>query len=77
MGYFKATLDELKDEKVVMITHHTPTSKSTHPKFAGDPGNAYFNNHLENWILEKLVSVRYFVIHLVILKNQVDSIKTL
>ena len=53
MGYFKATLDELKDEKVVMVTHHTPTSKSTHPKFAGDPGNAYFNNHLENWILER------------------------
>ena len=53
MSYFKATLDELQDEKVVMITHHPPTSKSTHPDYVDDPGNAYFNNHLENWILDR------------------------
>jgi DNA repair exonuclease SbcCD nuclease subunit len=53
MSYFEATLDELKDEKVIMVTHHTPTSKSTHPMYEGEPGNAYFNNHLDEWIMNR------------------------
>lgn len=53
MSYFDATLDQLKDEKVIMVTHHTPTSRSTHPRFRGDSGNCYFNNNLDEWIMNR------------------------
>lgn len=51
--YFELVLDTMKDEKVVMVTHHTPTEKSVHPKYKGQLGNAYFNNHLDEWIMDR------------------------
>lgn len=51
LSYFKTTLNELKNEKVVMITHHLPSYQSVHPQYQGDASNSYFNNSLDEWIM--------------------------
>lgn len=53
MRYFEETLEELQDEKVIMITHHTPSSRSIQEKYKFDDANSYFNNRLDDWIYER------------------------
>jgi len=48
----KTALAETKASKMVVVTHHAPSSKSSHERFAGDDTNyAYFSN-LEEFILD-------------------------
>ena len=41
------------DEKVVVITHHSPSAKSCHPRFGGDPTNWAYYTELDQFIGER------------------------
>lgn len=41
-GYINERLDESFDGKTVVLTHHAPSMRSVHPRFADDPTSAGF-----------------------------------
>jgi DNA repair exonuclease SbcCD nuclease subunit len=53
--YFKVTLEENRKTKnlpVVVVTHHSPSKQSTHPKYAHDViMNGAYSSNLEEFIL--------------------------
>lgn len=53
LSYFKTVLADLKDQKVVIVGHHTPTSMSTHPRYVGqDLMNGGYHSDLSEFILD-------------------------
>jgi DNA repair exonuclease SbcCD nuclease subunit len=53
LGYLKAVLPDLKDQKVVFVGHHAPTSMSTHERFVGqDLMNGGYRSDLSEFILD-------------------------
>ena len=49
----KAALRDNPDKKFVVMTHHTPSFKSCHPRYGDDRLNyAYSNTKLDNWIAD-------------------------
>jgi Icc-related predicted phosphoesterase len=56
LNYFKKTIKELKDngvEKFVMVTHHSPSHLSIHPRYATDHEmNGGYHSDLSEFILD-------------------------
>lgn len=50
--YIKHVVEQNRDKKVVVITHHIPLNNLTDPIFANDPGNAYYSSDLSGIILD-------------------------
>lgn len=48
------------NDKVVVFTHHAPSSLSSHPKYAGDMANAGYYSNMEEF-LEQLPSIKYWI----------------
>lgn len=48
--FIEQSLGENSDKKCVVVTHHLPSEKSCHPRFAGHYSNAYFASDLETVI---------------------------
>lgn len=53
MEYFKNQLESLGSVPIVVVTHHMPSARSTHPRFAHDYHmNGGFRSHLDEFILQ-------------------------
>lgn len=50
--YIRESLKYPHDGPTIVMTHHTPSYKSVHPKYGDDPSNAYFSSHLDHIIEE-------------------------
>lgn len=55
MNALKDALAEAKASKMVVVTHHCPSSKSSHPRFAGDPTNYAYFSDLSELILDNQI----------------------
>lgn len=51
LSNIKKTLDSDVNKKVVVVTHHGPSEKSVHPRFADDPVTGGFVSKLDEFIL--------------------------
>ena len=51
LAALKACLANTKD-KMVVVTHHTPSAKSSHERFVGDPTNWAYYTELDEMILD-------------------------
>ena len=53
LKYFKETLDQNQDKKVVVVTHHGPSRQSIHPKYQNEYHmNGGYSSDLEQFILD-------------------------
>ena len=50
-SFIAAALADPFDGTTVVITHHTPSPKSVHPRYAGDALNAAFSSNLEHLMI--------------------------
>lgn len=50
--YIKHVVEQNRDKKVVVITHHIPLNNLSDPSFANDAGNAYYSSDLSDLILD-------------------------
>ena len=50
--YILSELTKYKDRKIVVITHHLPSFKSIHPKYANDRCNSAYASNLDGMILK-------------------------
>jgi predicted phosphodiesterase len=55
LDVLKDALSKTKASKMVVITHHTPSSKSSHPRYAGDPTNYAYYSDLSELILDNQI----------------------
>ena len=51
-AYIKEKVEELKNERVFVVTHHSPTLRAIAPKFKTSPTNGSFCSDLDNFILD-------------------------
>jgi len=53
LAYFKSVLTDLKDRKVVIVGHHSPSHQSVHPQYANDKlMNGGYHSDLSEFILD-------------------------
>lgn len=53
LGYFRSVLTDLKDRKVVVVGHHSPSHQSVHPMYVGDHiMNGGYHSDLSDFILD-------------------------
>jgi len=53
LAYFKSVLTDLKDRKVVVVGHHSPSHQSVHPQYANDKlMNGGYHSDLSEFILD-------------------------
>lgn len=48
--FFTAQLRKLNTDKLIVVTHHAPSYRSIHPRFAGSSVNQFFCNDLDGLI---------------------------
>lgn len=54
IGYFKNVIDERKENKIVVVGHHSPSFQSRHPKYDNDPlMNGGYHSDLEQFIVDR------------------------
>jgi Icc-related predicted phosphoesterase len=54
LAYFKHVLDENRDQKCVVVGHHSPSFQSCHPQYASDYiMNGAYHSSLEEFILDR------------------------
>lgn len=51
-AYLKLVVEQNRDKKVVVITHHLPLLTVSDPVYAGDSGNGYYSSDLSEFILD-------------------------
>lgn len=52
LDFIHHCLENKQAEKQVVVTHFAPTSKSVHPKYAGQMLNGYFVNELDEYVMD-------------------------
>jgi predicted MPP superfamily phosphohydrolase len=52
LDYIKTIVNQNKDKKIFVITHHTPSFKSCHAKYNGKMINGAFHSELSEFILD-------------------------
>lgn len=52
LRYLEQKLEELKNERVFVVTHHSPTLQAIAPKFKNHPCNGSFCSDLDDFILQ-------------------------
>ena len=50
--YIKHVVEQNKDKKIIVLTHHVPLEAVIHPKYVGHMSNAYYASDLSNLILD-------------------------
>ena len=51
--YFENLLEKIDKKNIVTVSHHSPTFKSTHPKYAGSSLNRFFCNDWDDLLAKK------------------------
>lgn len=51
-NYIKHVVEQNRDKKIVVVTHHIPLTTLCDPAFAGDMSNAYYASDLSDLILD-------------------------
>lgn len=59
LEYIKAMVSIIKDtgKKILIMTHHAPSSESVGERFIGHSSNAYFHSNLDEYIMDQPIDV--------------------
>ncbi len=56
LTHLEGALDTHRGAKFVVVTHHAPSDKSTHPKYLGSPVNGAYSSNLEH-VMERYPNI--------------------